>query len=332
LIGNAYSVHGVSIHVLCEDQLDLPISSYLNSLYRGEKRSDIKPLEFELYIVEEPPPVPISSVQAFKTPSVTSYSDDKVIYFTSADGSIICLNPNTRDARGFVKKEILSDSMKLASLVGVSLTEALKYDGFYFLHSAALYSNGIGLLISGDGGCGKTTTSLGLVRAGFRYVSDDSVFFEDLNGEIVICPLYTSFHIDRDLIERFPEVTLRKNLHIPEGIKVSVDVSQSFPGSFIPYIRPNVIIFPKISSKGESQLHPISQMEVYMRLLKQIVLVSDKVISKNQLKALEKLVKQTVGYELLSGRDIYEDPKKLINLIYQVSGRNEDSDILHSIV
>ena len=143
LIENSYSIHGVIIHVLCEDQLDLPISIYLNSLYRGEKVSDIKPLEFKLYIVEEPPPVPINSVQTIKTPSVTSYTDGKEIYFTSEDGSIIRLNPNTRDGMGFLKKEVLNDSTILTSLMGASLIEALKYNGFYFLHSAALYGNGI---------------------------------------------------------------------------------------------------------------------------------------------------------------------------------------------
>ncbi len=318
--GGSYSVHGVSVHVLCEDQLDLPISSYFNSLYIGKRRSDIKPLEFKLYIVEEPPPVPTNSVQAIKAPFVTSYSDGKEIYFTSEDRSIISLNPNTRDARGFLKKEILNDSLMLPSLIGASLTEALKYNGLYFLHSAALYGNVVGFLISGDGGCGKTTTSLILVREGFKYVSDDSLFFEELNGEIVVCPLYTSFHIDQDLVERFPEVAIGKNLPIPEGIKVSVDIPQAFPGSFIPYIRPDFIIFPKINSNLESQLHPISRIEVYTRLLKQTILAADKVVSKNQLKALEKLVKQTVGFELLSGRDIYEDPKKAISLIYQING------------
>lgn len=318
--GSSYSVRGVSVHVLCDDQLDLPISSYFNSLYMGKRRYDIKPLEFKLYIVEEPPPVPTNSVQAIKAPYVTSYSDGKEIYFTSEDGSIICLNPDTRGARGFLKKEILNDSLMLPSLIGASLTEALKYNGLYFLHSAALYGNGVGFLISGDGGCGKTTTSLSLVREGFKYVSDDSLFFEELNGEIVICPLYTSFHIDQDLVERFPEVAIGKNLPIPEGIKISVDISQIFPGSFIPYIRPDVIIFPKINSNLESQLHPISRMEVYRKLLKQTILTADKAVSKNQLKALEKLVKQTVGFELLSGRDIYEDPKKVISLIYQING------------
>lgn len=331
LRGSLYSVHGVGVYVLCEDRLGLPLASYFNSLYRGKRRSDIKPLEFKLYIVEEPPPIPTNSVQAVKAPFVTSYSDGKEVYFASEDGSIICLNPDTRDARGFLKREILNDSLMLPSLIGASLTEALKYNGLYFLHSAALYGNGMGFLISGDGGCGKTATSLSLVRGGFGYVSDDSLFFEELNGEIVVSPLYTSFHIDQDLVERFPEVAIGKSLPIPEGIKISVDISQAFPGSFIPYIRPDVIIFPKINSDSESQLHPISRIKAYRRLLKQTILAADKAVSKNQLKALEKLVKQTVGFELLNGRDIYEDPKRVISLIYRIGGQDGNRNILSSL-
>jgi hypothetical protein len=111
-----------------------------------------------------------------------------------------------------------------------------------------------------------------------------------------------------------------KNLRIPDGIKVSVDISQTFPGSFIPYMRPDVIIFPKTYSQGESQLHPISRIEVYRRLLKQTVLGADKVVSRNQIRALEKLVKQTVGFELLSGRDVYEAPEKIIGIISRING------------
>ncbi len=177
-------------------------------------------------------------------------------------------------------------------------------------------------MFSGDGGCGKTTTALSLVYEGFKYVSDDALFLEELNGEIIVHPFYKKFNIDQDLAERFPDVARGKNLPIPEGSKVSVDISQIFPGSSIPYLRPDVIIFPKITSNGKSQLYPLNQMEAYKRLLKQTVLAVDQEVSRNQLKALEKLVKQTLGFELLSGRDIYKDPKRVISLICQVNGQN----------
>lgn len=325
---SSHLVQGVSVHVICENQLDFFVSSCFNSFYRGKKRFGIKPLEFELYIVEEPPPVPAKSVQMIGTPFVTSYSDGKEIYFTSEGGSIICLNSNTRNAKGFIKKEIFKDPIRLSSLIGMSIAEILKYHNLYFLHSAALYGGGIGYLISGDGGCGKTTTSLSLVREGFRYVSDDSLFLEELNGEIVAYPLYTSFHIDQDLAGRFPEIARGKNQLISEGVKVSVDMSQTFPDSFIPFIRPDITVFPKINSNEKSQLYPLTRIEVYKRLLKQTVLAADKEVSRNQLKALEALVRQTVGFELLSGRDIYEDPKKVISFIYQINRQNGNRDVV----
>lgn len=322
LTKSSYVVQGVRIQIVCENRLQLSLSNYFNSLYEGKRRQEIAPLKFEIYVVEEPPPLPADSIQAIKSPSITSYSNGKEIYFVSKDCSIVWLNLITKNAKGFLKKEILNDLIELHSLIGSPFVETLKYHGLYFLHSAALHCNGVGYLISADGGCGKTTTSLSLVREGFKYVSDDSLFFEELNGKIIVHPLYTNFHIDQDLAERFPEVARGKNLTIPEGIKVSVDISQIFLGSFIPRLRPDVIIFPKLTSNGESQLYTLSQMEVYRRLLKQTVLAVDKEVSRNQLKALEKLVKQTVGFELLSGRDIYEDPKGLLPLIYQVNNQN----------
>ncbi len=168
LTKDSYLVQGIDIHLHCDDHLHLLISNYFNRLFSGKKRFEMDPLDFELYLVEEPPPVPANLVPAIKTPSITSYSDGKEIHWTSNDGSIICLDPITKNAKGFLKKEILNDSLLLHSLISKYLVEALKYHGLYFLHSAALYGNGVGCLVSGDGGCGKTTTSLSLVREGFN--------------------------------------------------------------------------------------------------------------------------------------------------------------------
>jgi hypothetical protein len=139
--------------------------------------------------------------------------------------------------------------------------------------------------------------------------------FEEVNREIIVHSFYKTFNVGQDLSERFPELVRGKNLPVPEGTKVSVDISQIFPDSFIPQLRPDVIFFPQITYNEKSQLYPISQREVYRRLLKQTVLAVDKEVSRNQLKALAKLVKQIVGLELLSGKDIYKDSKNLSILL-----------------
>jgi hypothetical protein len=154
-----------------------------------------------------------------------------------------------------------------------------------------------------------------MVSEGFKYVSDDAILLEETNGDIMAHSLYSTFNIDRNIAERFPDVIKEEDIPDKKGAKVSVDISEIFPDSFIPYLRPDVIIFPKITSDRKSQVYPIGQMEVYARLLKQTILAVDKEVSRNQLKAIERLVKQTQGFDLLSGRDIYENPKLFISLI-----------------
>jgi hypothetical protein len=135
--------------------------------------------------------------------------------------------------------------------------------------------------------------------------------------------MYKHFNLDEDLAKRFPEISKSKDRKMPKGVKVPVDVSKFFPGAFITSLRPDVIIFPKIISHMTSTMNSLTQMEVYKRLLKQTILSVDNNVSHDQLRILEKLVKQTRGFELLSGRDIYEDPKILVGLLSEVNDRND---------
>ena len=309
--------------LVCERPLYSLVSSYLTSLCEGENRPKTKPMQLEISLIETPRTIPPDSIQAIKRPSITSYLKGDGIYFASTDGSLMYLDPINRKSKAFLTRSILNDTMNLFSLLGGAIVEMLKYNGLHFLHAAALQKNGVRLLISGDGGCGKTTTSLSLVRSGFKYISDDSLFFEEQHGEILVSPFYTAFHIDQDLSERFPELTKGHERSIPKGIKIAIDLSQTYPRSSIPVLRPNVIVFPKITSSPKSTLRPIGQMEVFNRLLTQIILASNKEVSRSQLQSLQKLVNQTAGFKLLSGRDVYEDPYKLSNLIGTLNGRNE---------
>jgi hypothetical protein len=320
---SSHIIQGVNIHVDCDQRMHLFISNILNSFYAGEElRPEIKPIIFELSIVNEPPPVPANAIRAIKALNLTIYANGKDMYYALKDGSIIKLNPTMREAKGFFRKEALNDSAKLLTLITAPLAEILKYQRLYSLHSAALYSNGVGYLVSGGSGSGKTTTSLSMVSEGFKYVSDDAVLLEETNGDITVHSVCSTFNIDKDLAERFPDVVKEKDMLVKNKAKVSVAISEIFPDSFISYLRPDVILFPEITSNKKSQIYPIGQMEVYVRLLRQTVLAVDNEVSKNQLKTIERLVKQTQGFDLLSGRDIFENPKRFINLIRDANGQN----------
>jgi len=275
----------------------------------------IKPVSYELSIVKDPPTIPAESVRTVKAPDVSCYKNGTSIYYTSEDGSVVHLNPVSRKVKGYLREKVLENAIILYALVGAPFSDILKYDSLYSLHSAALCRDGVGYLFSGDSGSGKTTSTLGLVAHGFKYASDDVVLLEEVKGEVIAHSLTRTFNVDRASGARFPGIVREENLPVKPGHKITVNIEQVIPGSFVPRLRPDVIISLKIISNGKSRVQPLSQVEVFRRLLKQTVLAADKEVSQNQIKTLGRLARQVRGFELLNGRDVYEDPACLVNLM-----------------
>jgi hypothetical protein len=315
VINSTHTIQGVSIRLRCDHRLHLRISYYFNFYYKGETRRLVKPVLYELSRVKNPPTIPADAVRAFKAPDVSCYISGKSIYYTSEDGSVMHLDPVSRKVKGYLREKVLDNTRILYSLVGAPFSEILKYNSLYSLHSSALYRNGVGYLFSGDSGSGKTTTALGLVAHGFKYASDDVVLLEEVKGEIIAHSLTSTFNVDRMLGERFPGIVKEENLPVKEGAKVTVSIERIVPDSFIPHLRPDVMVFLKINSGGKSRINPLSQFEVFNRLLKQTLLAADKEVSQNQIQTIGKLVRQVRGFELLRGKDIYEDPACLVSLM-----------------
>lgn len=318
MIHRSYIVQGIEIDLYADSHLSALLPDYFASLYTGGSSLCVKPVQYKLRIVKETPGVPANAAKAIAGPAVTAYSNGREIYFFSKHGSSICLDPVDMKANGFLKEDILINPAELFPLLGASLVEILRYYGFFFLHAAALYINKVAYLISGDGGSGKTTATLSLVREGSQYVTDDSLFLKDDNGGIVISPLYKHVHVDKDLAGRFPEISGGKGLKIKAGTKVPIDISFFYPDAFIPSLKPDIIIFPVITSAGTSRVTPLTQTEMYKNLLTQTVLAVDKHIAREQLRIIGTLVRQTKGFALLSGRDIYEDSAILVGLLRKI--------------
>lgn len=323
MIGS-FLIQGLTVNLHCEKDLFLYLSEYFSSLCQGNICPETEALDLELKICNTPYPLPHDAVKAIKGPSITYYSQGDKLYFISSDASLIILDPVHRAAKGFLTYDILNKPLDFFQFVSEPLAEMLKYKGLYFLHAAALCGGGISVLVSGASGCGKTTTSLSLVANGFKYVSDDTLFIEKLNNEVTVYPLYKSFNIDQDIARRFPQIFKNEKKSISGKIKIPIDISKIIPDSHISSTKPDVILFPKIVSSTKSKIRPIGHLEVYKRLLNQIILAIDKNVATKQLNALEFLVKQTKGFELLSGKDMYENPGAILNFLGRFKNANEN--------
>lgn len=320
MIHRSYIIQGVEIRLSSDSRLLALLSEYFASLHADVPLLPVKPVQYCLHVVKESPLLPSDAVKAITTPAVTAFSNSRKIYLLSRRGSLICLDPAALKANVFFREEAHHDPTDVFPLLGASLVEILRYSGYFFLHAAAIKVDNVSYLICGDGGTGKTTATLSLVREGFQYVGDDSLFLRDDNGIITISPLYTHVHVDGNLANRFPEITKGKNPKIPNGRKVPVNISAHYPDAFLPSLNPNVIVFPAITSDRMSKIIPITQTDIFKRLLKQTALPVEKHIAREQLKILQTLVSQTKGFALHSGRDVYDDSSLLVSLLKKMEG------------
>jgi hypothetical protein len=319
---NSFQIQGTEILLGGDPHLTKRISEYLHLLYPGDVPEKGKTLKFEVHPAEEPPRLPPDAVKVIQGPYACCYGWGERVLFVSRSGiSKICFDPLRGEIQGFFDKEISKDTSQLFSLLGFTLTETLKYRGLYFLHGACVYGNRRAYLFCGRSHAGKTTAAFNLVRHGFQFVADDSLFLSGHNGEMVVSPYYTHFHVDENVVKRCPEVVGGRRLKEERETgfaRMQVNMSELYPGSFIPSLRPDRIIFPQIVSSGTSSFSAISQMTVYERLLKQTILAVNTEVTRNHLRAIENLTRQVKGFELFTGPDMYEDPKILPALLEQM--------------
>lgn len=81
-------------------------------------------------------------------------------------------------------------------------------NGGHLLHAAAVGTEQGGLLITGKGGVGKSTTALASLESGFRYIADDYVAVT-LDPEPTAHSLYSTAKVDADQAGRFAQFNPR---------------------------------------------------------------------------------------------------------------------------
>lgn len=312
-------VQSLPVALQCEEALYPGLKEFFDSLCIGSKQPHLEPLNMVVRVQSSPPQLPANASPVVEMAVTKCYRDGQHHYFTAQDGSMVRFEAEGPCCQGFIRPEILNDMSTICSLVSGPLIEIMKSAGRFYLHAAALAYNGVGYLISGDGGCGKTTSALNLVRSGFDYVSDDSLLVDNINGVLRVYPWYRDFHVSHDICRRYDELSQLGTDDLAAGEKLSVDVSQYFKGKPISWIEPDVILFPRICSRKTSVLSPLGPMEMFTRLLKQIILGSDPGIAERQLEMIKLLVQKTQGFELISGEDLMDNPDRLSSLIANLS-------------
>jgi len=204
-------------------------------------------------------------------------------------------------------------------LFTIPLMELLKRRQRYSLHAAGVCMDGMGILMPGTSGAGKTTLTLAMLRAGWDLLSDDMLFLahepvhEPDGIEVLAFP--DAIDVTDATTRFFPE--LQDWVRPPKGhgwVKHQLRFETVYGPRFVWTCKPSVLVFPAVAEAVTSQLTPITHDTALLELVPN-VLLTEAVSSQQHLDRLAALVRTCRCYRMAVGRDFDDMPALLRRLI-----------------
>jgi hypothetical protein len=130
------------------------------------------------------------------------------------------------------------------------------------LHAAAAELHGVGVVLPAPMDSGKTTTVAGLLRAGFRYLTDEAVAIHPQTGWV--SPFAKPLSIDRGSWPVLPDLepptvlAYTNQWHVPAGA--------IRPGALGNQVLPRLIVSPQFRAGAATTLEPVSRGRMLVEL------------------------------------------------------------------
>lgn len=250
---------------------------------------------------------------------VTGWREGDTVFFRAGDCvANVCLHQECAILR--LPPSLLSDTQALRSNVFnasiMSILLLLRSSGHFSLHAAALEVAGKGVLIVAPSDSGKSTLSYCLVRAGWRFLSDDAILLTEDQEGVRAVPFRRHFGLDEEALDIFPELARGLGVRFNNQRKWSVRIKDLFPGQESDACVPRLIVFPRIEEREITTVSPVRLREAFCLLMDQSPYFGlEPVYTKSHLNLLQRLTRQSRAYRLDAGRDILSDPVRAASLL-----------------
>ncbi len=189
-------------------------------------------------------------------------------------------------------------------LLTIALLETMKRFGRFPLPAAGLSRNGKGVLVPGASGAGKSTMSVALVRAGFDFLADDTVFITTTVDGLWVWGFPDEIDVTEDTTAMVPELGyLAGSPLLPGRDKHSFRVEEVFGVAALAGTSPAVLIAPQIVAGPDSELEPMAPSDALLELLPN-VLLTHPVPTQAHLAMLATLVRTVPCLRMRVGSDL----------------------------
>ena len=317
----SYAFHDLALDVEANPPgLALDLDRLLEGLSfkRIDSAHTTQALRLTVATVDHSPNIPSTAREAFWTEGFAVLENDSEFFVTDGE-SLFHLRPEHGHGAAHLADSFHNKPTLLqGNFWAYGLMKLFRQKGLYALHGAGLVSpTNAGVVITGPCGSGKSTLSIGLIRAGWGYLSDDALLLRDANNTVKLLALRKSFYIDEDNAQRYQD--LSPGAVVPDntgGQRRQLALQESHPDQYFPQATASVLVFPRIVPHATSILKPLTGTAALAKLLAESGnQLFDRCTMSQHLQILKRLIEQTSAFELQSGQDLHRDPSKLATLL-----------------
>ena len=266
------------------------------------------------------PQIPANLPQFDISDAGTCYSDRKTFYL-QFEGALVQIDGSSEVKLWVHRPEDLHPTMR-SRVLSQAFSAALRRCGLFELHSGAVVPPGEAdaLLIAGQSGSGKSTLTAKLAAAGWSYLSDDTLLLRDAVTNIEAITLRQFFALTPATVATLPSMQVTPS---PDRRKERFTPQDFFSGPQIESAKPTIIVFPKITGEPTTRLVKLSSSETMTRLLKFCPWACyDSNSAGAHLSLLGRLARETAGFDILGGTDLFRDSKFAADLVYEAYSRD----------
>ncbi|MCS7078990.1 MAG: hypothetical protein NZ585_02930 [Chloracidobacterium sp.] len=211
----------------------------------------------------------------------------------------------------------LSVSYACYSYLRLVLLFLLRRIGWFELHGGACVYEGQGYVFLGPSGSGKTSAILGLLDAGWRYVSDDALLTKQIPADGEDAVVYaraarTLFSVTTDGLQRFPYLRQHAEPRLQHAEKWVVNPHAVWPDRYEPMAKPKFLFFCQLHDAEETQVLPLPTTNALACLMNTTPwLALDRETAAAHLATYRRLAESCYSFTLLAGRDLLRCPSAL---------------------
>jgi hypothetical protein len=189
-------------------------------------------------------------------------------------------------------------------LLTIALLETMKRFGRFPLHAAGLSLDGRGILVPGSSGAGKSTLSVTLARAGFNFLSDDTVFLTPSDAGMWVDGFPDEVDVTETTVAMVPELAHLAGQPLRPGRdKHGFRVEDVFGVPLVTGCRPVALVAPNIVEGTGPVLEPLAPSDALLQLMPN-VLLTDPAASQAHMDVLGQLVRTVPSYSFSPGSDL----------------------------